>query len=328
MPPEHDLRIVILSYNTRELLVSCLESLAQDAEAPRWHVVVVDNASSDGSAQMVQERFPEVTVLQNPENRGFAAGNNVGCVGAQEPILLFLNSDTVVPPGAIGGLLRFLAQHPRAVAVGPRLLSPDGTVQLSCGSFPGPLNTLLRGLWLDRLLPGSRFFGRPDLRWLDRTQTAPVEYLQGAALMIRREALEAVGGWPEEYFFYGEDADLCRRLWERGGEVWFHGAVSITHIGGASARKVSDWATLEAHRSVLLFALRSGGPRRLLLQRLATIAVTLPRLVGAAVLLVPAIPLGRGPALWRAIRVYAKVLVLLLTPLRAHGKARGAARGG
>jgi len=223
--------------------------------------------------------------------------------------------------------LRFLSEHPGAVAVGPRLVSADGSVQMSCGAFPGPLNTLLSGLWLDRLLPRSRFFGRPNMTWLDHSQTVQVQYLQGAALMLRREAFEAVGGWPEEYFFYAEDADLCRQLQERGGEVWFHGAVSITHIGGASAKKASEWATLEAHRSVLLFALRAGGPGRLVLQRLATILVTLPRLLGAAVLLLPAAAAGKGPLLWRATRVYAKVLALLLHPLRLHAAACGAPAG-
>jgi GT2 family glycosyltransferase len=325
MPSERDLRIVILSFNTRELLASCLQSLLQDPDSARWHVVVVDNASGDGSPQMVRERFPDVTLIENPSNRGFAAGNNVGCVGAQEPVLFFLNSDTVVPAGAIGGLLRFLAEHPGAVAVGPRLVSPDGSVQMSCGGFPGPVNTLLSGLWLDRLFPRSRFFGRPNMTWLDHTQTVQVQYLQGAALMVRREAFEAVGGWPEEFFFYAEDADLCRQLQARGGEMWFHGAVSITHIGGASAKKASEWATLEAHRSVLLFALRSGGPGRLLLQRLTTILVTLPRLVGAALALGPAAAVGKGSALWRALRVYAKVLALLVRPLKLHEAARGAA---
>jgi len=304
-PPQ--LRIVVLSYNTRDLLADCLESVLADPEAAAWRVVVVDNASTDGSAEMVRERFPTVQLVVAKENRGFSAGNNAGS-GGREPFLLFLNSDTVVPAGAIGGLQSALQSRPEHGAVGPRLVNPDGSVQWSCRTFPGPLNTLLEGFWLERLLPRSRFFGRPRLTWLDHTLSADVEYVAGAALLVRREAFEAAGRWPEAYYFYGEDADLCRSVRQLGWRIGFVGEVSITHLGGGSTGTKWGPMTVEAHRSVLRFALRSGGPVRLLLQRLATVAVALPRL-----LLALAAPRGEQAAARR--RALLGVLRAALSPL-------------
>lgn len=321
MAAQPSVRIVILNYNTRDLLVECLQSLQEDPASSDWHVVVVDNASSDGSAQQVRESFPKVSLVQAERNLGFSAGNNLGTRGAEESYLLFLNSDTRVPVGAVQALVAFLEQTPEAAAVGPRLLSPDGSLQWSCRSFPGPVNTVLEGFWLDRLFPTSRFLGRPRMTWLDHTQTVAVDYVQGAALLVRREAFEAVGGWPEAYFFYAEDADLCYSLKRRCGPVYYHGAVAITHVGGASAAKASEQTTLQAHRSVLLFALRTGGALRLFLQRLATVKVTLPRLLASSLAALFAPGRARGDHLRRQRRLYARVLKIALSRLPSPEQA-------
>jgi len=315
LPPEpRRLRVVVLSYNTRELLAACLRSLLADPESAAWRLVVVDNASTDGSPQMVREEFPGVTLIESAENRGFSAGNNLGTRDAQEPLLLFLNSDTLVPPGALPALLAFMRDHPDCAAVGPRLTDPDGTPQHSCRTFPGPLNTLLEGFWLDRLAPRSRLLGRPRMTWLDPLATATVDYVSGAALLVRREAFEAVGGWPEEYFFYAEDADLCRQLAARGSKVCYRGEVAIVHLGGASAQQ-STRAAIEAHRSVLIFALRSRGAGGLLLQRLATLAVTVPRLVLAALSLPVAGAMRHGGQAWDRLRLLCRVVAVAVGPL-------------
>ncbi|MGQ9730237.1 MAG: glycosyltransferase family 2 protein [Candidatus Zipacnadales bacterium] len=311
-----DVRVVILNYNTRELLRACLRSLLADAANQERAIVVVDNASHDGSPAMVRTEFPAVRVIESSCNQGFSAGNNLGAAGASEPYLLFLNADTLVPYGAIGALVGFMERHPECGAVGPRLLNPDGTVQWSPRTFPGPLNTLLEGFGLDRLWPRSRFFGRPKMTYFDHSTSSPVEYLSGAALLVRREAFESVGGWSEDYFFYAEDADLCRALWKAGWQVWFHGAVAITHIGGASARQHGLQTTIEAHRSVFRFALRVGGPRRLLLQRLATCLVNAPRLAVSLAFLPLALIIGGARSTWGMCNNYAHVLHTALTPLR------------
>jgi len=318
MAPEdtRELRIVILSYNTCELLSDCLASLQADPQAHRWHVVVVDNASSDDSPRMVQERFPWVTLVQSDDNRGFSAGNNLGMVDAAEEYALFLNSDTVVPAGAVGRLLEFVKSHDDCSAAGPRLENPDGSPQPSCRTFPGPLNTLIEGFWLDRLLPRSRLLGRPRMTWLTHHETVPVDYVAGAALMVRREEFEQVGGWPQAYFFYAEDAELCRALAAGGRKVYFTGDIAITHIGGASAGLQSLWTTIQAHRSVLLFSLRNGGPGRLLLHRIALTLTTLPRLLGALLLWPLAGLQGKGSGTRQRIAVYAGALRPVFTPAR------------
>ena len=260
-------------------------------------------------------QFPDVTLIRSPTNRGFSAGNNLGAAGAEEAHLLFLNSDTVVPPGTVRALLEFMDSRPGCVAVGPRLISPDGTLQWSCRTFPGPLNTLLEGLWLDRLFPRSRFFGRPRMTWFDHARSATVDYVSGAAMLVSRQAFEAAGGWPEEYFFYAEDADLCYLMRRAGGEVCFFGGVEVVHVGGASASQASAQTILQAHRSLLLFAMRTGGPAQLLLQRLATILTTIPRLIGAILILPFAMVRGRASPACSRIATYARVLRASLSRL-------------
>lgn len=309
-------RVVILSYNTRDLLANCLRSLVAGPGSGDWHVVVVDNGSSDGSPEMVSAEFPGVTLLRSADNRGFSAGNNLGAAGATEPLLLFLNSDTVVPQGAIAALVAFVEQHPECAAAGPRLVFPDGSRQDSCRTFPGPLNTLLEGFWLDRLLPRSRFFGRPRMTWLDHDATLPVPYVSGAALLVRRERFEAVGGWPEAYFFYAEDAELCLALQRDGQQVMFHGDVRIVHYGGGSASPRTARAAVMATRAVLLFSQRNGGPGRLLGHRLAVLVTTLPRLVLAGLAWPVEVLRGRAGQGTERVRLCAAVLGVALGPVR------------
>jgi hypothetical protein len=278
---------------------------------------------------MVRRDVPGLTLIPTATNVGFSAGNNLGVVGAEEPFVLFLNADTVISTGAIAGLLEFLDGHPDCVAVGPRLVCPDGRLQWSCRTFPGPLNTLLEGLWLDRLFPRSRLFGRSRMTWFDHTRSAEVEYVAGAAILIRRDAFVRVGGWPEAYHFYAEDADLCYSLRRTGGQVWFDGCHEIVHVGGASARQQSLRTTIEAHRSVLLFALRTGGRWRLSLQRAATLVTTLPRFLAAALAAPVLFAIGRRAQAAYALRKYLGAIHVALSPLgRPKGREAGDAEEG
>lgn len=305
--------IIIVSFNTADLLADCLQSLHDDPDSEHWQIIVADNASADGSVAMVRERFPAVELLALDRNYGFAAANNRGAEVAGGHHLLFLNSDTVVPAGVIGELAEFLDATPDATIVGARLLSPDGSLQLSARSFPGPLNTFLLYSGLSRLLPGVRPFGDPYLSYIDHTQVNDVNYVDGACLMMRRETFDRLGGWCEDYFLYAEDADLCFRARGLGGRVIYYGPRHITHVGGASAARVAVRSTLEAHRSTFLFILRHRGRAAFWATRLLTVLGVLPRLIVSVLAYPFSALLGNADAMGSRVRLYRRVLALCLS---------------
>jgi hypothetical protein len=221
------LTVIIVSWNTIHLLRACLESLAAASLAPQMEVIVVDNASSDGSAAMVEHAFPSVRLLRNSENVGFARANNQAICYSRAPFVLLLNSDTVVPPHALAHLLEFMQQHPEAGACGPRLLQPDGEPQaFAFGGDPTPGYLLRRGLV--RLL-----LRRPLHNW-HTTQVQPVDWVSGACLLVRRAAIQQAGLLDEHFFMYFEDNDWCLRIRHCGWQVYYNPQVAITHIGGQS----------------------------------------------------------------------------------------------
>ncbi len=307
------LSIVIVSYNTRQLLADCLQSLYDDPDHDQWQIIVVDNASSDDSVTMVARQFPQATLVTLDSNIGFARANNRGARIATGRHLLFLNADTVAPAGVITALCDFLDQRADAAIVGPRLVYPDGRLQYSARTFPGPLNTFLEYSFVDRLLPNVRLFGRPRLTYMDHKQVQPVDYVAGACLMICREYFDNVGGWCEGYFFYAEDADLCAKVKRVGGKTYYYGRSRIIHIGGASADQVALPATLEAHRSVFLFVRRNGGLLAFWATRLITVVALLIRSFFGALAWPVAALLGKGEWLTAQLHKYGRVLALCLS---------------
>jgi len=223
--------VAIVSYNTREHLRACLNSVAPEGPA---ETVVVDNGSTDGSVEMVREEYPEVVLIQ-AENRGYGAAANRAFAATSAPYVLLLNTDTLLRPGALAALVEYLGDNPRAGVVGPRLLNPDGSLQPSCFPFPSPLNVLLVGATLGRILfrpiPALR---ERFLRTWSHDVGRVVPWVRGAGLGIRREAFEVVGGFDEAYFLYYEETDLSYRLSEAGWETHFTPTAEIVHLGGAS----------------------------------------------------------------------------------------------
>jgi N-acetylglucosaminyl-diphospho-decaprenol L-rhamnosyltransferase len=228
-----EISVVLVSYNTRELLLAALASVVSDGAE---EVVVVDNASVDGSAEAVRSAFPRVKVLENPDNPGYGAAANQGVSACSATFVLLLNSDTVVRPGALRTLADYLERHPRAGLAGPRLENPDGTLQRSCFDFLGTARLAVEKSPLGRWLASVPLIRD---RWLihhgphDRPRTAP--WVLGAALCLRREAFEAVGGFDTGFFLYAEEVDLCYRLWQAGWEVHFAPVATVVHVGGASS---------------------------------------------------------------------------------------------
>ena len=242
LDPTIDLSIVIVSWNTIDLLRACLASLSSGAVPLRYETIVVDNASDDGSAEMVQHEFSRVCLLVNARNQGFAAANNRGLSHAHGRYLLLLNSDTIVPQGAIAEMVGYLETHPSVGALGPRLLNEDGSLQSSARDFPHLGRDALALLDVERwpLIGESahRYLRRVAAYWSDHQTTREVDWVMGACMLLRREALEQTGLLDAGYFFFAEEMDLCYRLREHGWPTVFFAGAKIVHLGGQSARRI------------------------------------------------------------------------------------------
>jgi GT2 family glycosyltransferase len=241
------LSIVIVSYNVHDRLRDCLRNLSGQ------RVIVVDNASGDGSTAMVRTEFPAVELIANANNRGFAAACNQGIAANTDEFILILNPDTLVTPAALHTLLDVIQAEPRAGACGPRILNPDGSLQPSCRRFPTLPRLLLDEFGLGKLFPRSKLFAGYRLTWWAHDQLREVDQLMGAALLLRRAALEQVGTFDERFFMYFEEVDLCLRLHDAGWKVLFVPEAQVMHHGGQSARQVLPEATLYRYRSLGAF---------------------------------------------------------------------------
>lgn len=259
---EPDVSVIVVNWNTRELLRQCLLSVPRGmAGGQTCDVWVVDNASSDGSAAMVQAEFPDAYLIANEDNVGFARANNQALEKAQGRHLLLLNSDCEVRDGAISGMTRFLDNHAQAGAAGVRLLNGDGTVQRSAWTtFPTLASVVRSALWLNKL-PGWKAQAAREERLLaSATEPIEVKHLLGACLMVRREAMNAVGMMDDAYFMYLEETDWCQRLAAGGWRVWFVPGSEIIHYGQQSASLAPDKATADWCRSMCRFLRRTYKP--------------------------------------------------------------------
>jgi len=261
---------VVVSYNTRDDLLRCLASLAAHVRLP-LEVVVVDNASTDGSAAAVRAAYPAARVLESPANQGFSAANNAGIRASSAPQVLVLNSDAELTPGALETLSGLLDARPDVGVVGPRTVNPDGSVQLSFGPDLTPLSE-----WRQRSLVLGLRARRPEaLREAEQRASREHEpdWVSGSCFLARRAALEAIGGFDEGFFLYEEDADLCRRLRGAGWRVLYTPAAEVRHALGQSMARDPARARLEYRRSHLRYYQKHNGPLLTALLR-AYLAVT------------------------------------------------------
>ncbi len=206
-----DVSVIILNWNTRKLLQECLQTLTHPQIGVDVEVIVVDNASSDDSRDMVRRDFPQVTLIANPMNIGFGAGNNVGIPASTGRYVLFLNSDTQVTEGALKAMVDYADANPDVGILGPKLLNADGSLQYSCRQYPNLATGFLHNTPLGRLLPKNRFAADYLMKNWDHATPRNVDWVSGAALMIRRTLLDQIGGFDEDYYMYCEDVDLCWR---------------------------------------------------------------------------------------------------------------------
>lgn len=251
-----DLAIVILNYNTRDLLRECLRSVFASDTSLRYRVCVVDNASTDASVEMVASEFPQVHLIAGRVNNGFSAGNNVGLrwfgfaqstgdivaddVVASARYALLLNPDTLVPPTSFDAMVRFMDERPQVGVAGPRLRRLDGSLDRACRrSFPTPQVSFYRMAGLSKLFPHNRRFNAYNMAFYAEDAVHPVDSVVGAFMLLRREAIAQVGLLDEGFFMYGEDLDWAKRIKDAGWEVWYNGQVEITHVKEAASRQSS-----------------------------------------------------------------------------------------
>jgi GT2 family glycosyltransferase len=238
-----DVSVVVVSYNAREQLERCLAAVAGGSA----EVIVVDNASTDGSAELVRERFPAVRLIELSENVGFGAGNNEGMRAASGRYFLLLNSDAWPVEDAIERLVAFADRHPDAAVVGPRLLNPDGSLQRSVRGFPTPWRLATEYFFLRKLAPRTQAFNALYGGGFDHRSAREADWLYGACLLVRREAAGSVGLFDEDFFLFSEETDWCYRFRAAGWKVLFFPAAEVVHVGGASHGGMQYRENLRGH---------------------------------------------------------------------------------
>jgi GT2 family glycosyltransferase len=229
--------ILIVNYNGHELVLRCLESIFQDAVGPDVEVIVVDNASTDGSTEAIATRFPQARLVRNDQNVGFARAVNQAMALATGDLLILLNNDAYFLPGGLPRLIAFMADHREASVVGPKVLNPDGTVQPSCFRFPTFWDVLCESLWLNRLFPTSDFFNRSEMGGFRHNVLCEVDWVLGACMAVRRSAVDVAGGLDEHYFMYSEELDWCQAMRRAGQRIYYWPEPTIVHYGQQQRRR-------------------------------------------------------------------------------------------
>jgi len=254
---QFDVSIVIVSFNTRDVLRECLQSVYREAGSLSVQVVVVDNASADGSAAMVEREFPDALSIRSEVNLGFGPANNLGFKSANGRYIVLLNSDAFLSEGSLQRSGAHMDANPRAGLGGGRLIGRDGSWQPSARMFPTVFTDLLVLSGLAARFPRSRFFGRADRTWADQMQAAEVDWVPGAYSILRAEALRAVGAFDPRFFLYYEEVDLCRRIKNRGFSIWYWPDIVVVHIGGESSRQVQSLQLSQTGAQLTLWRMRS-----------------------------------------------------------------------
>jgi N-acetylglucosaminyl-diphospho-decaprenol L-rhamnosyltransferase len=299
-----DLSIIIVSWNTRDLLAACLASVRAFPPAGwTFDVWVVDNASTDGSAEMVRQQFPDVHLIETGANLGFAGGNNLAIERSNGRYLLLLNPDTELLPDALTELLAFMESQPAAAGGGSRLLNPDHTLQPSCHPLPTLSRELSRLLHLDYFPP---YYGSYNMRHWDLAAPRRVDIVQGASFILRRTVLDAVGLLDDSYFMYSEEVDLCYRIHKAGWRLYWVPTSQVIHYGGQSTRQVADKMFVELYRGKVHYFRKNQGEVTTAVYKLILALAALPRL--PLLLIGRLLPGDRGDAALRLGQHYARLL--------------------
>jgi GT2 family glycosyltransferase len=258
---EVDVSVVIVNWNTRDVLRACLCSIFEQTREVSFETFIIDNASRDGSADMVRAEFPAVNLIANPDNRGFAAANNQGIRAASGRYVLLLNPDTIILDAAICRCVRYADAHPDVGVIGCQVLEDDQRIQRTGFSFPNPWNLFLIHSGLSKAFPRSRLFGKPELGWWERDTEQDLDVVSGMFMLVRREAIEQVGVLDEAYFVYGEETDWCYRFARAGWRRVFTPCARIVHLdgGGKSTSQVNVKMFVQLQKSTMIYLRKNLG---------------------------------------------------------------------
>ena len=248
--PPLDLSVCIVSWNVWDDLRACLDSLYDGGNQLAVEVIVVDNASVDDTVKLLTGQYPQVYLIQNEQNRGFAAGCNQGMQQGTGRYFLLLNPDTIVPARALDELVQFADNHPQAGIIGPKLLYPDGRLQYSCRRFPTVTAALFRNTFLGRIVPGVRSVTDYLLADWDHNQVREVDWVSGACMLVRRELTEQIGLLDDQFFWGSEDVDYCWRAHRAGWQILYTPQPQIIHAVGRSSDKAIIPTIVNFHRSM------------------------------------------------------------------------------
>jgi GT2 family glycosyltransferase len=251
--------VIIVSWNARDYLRNCLISIRKTCESCVLEVIVVDNASNDGSPEMVKEEFPEVNLIHAGENLGFARANNLAMKSSNGAYFALVNSDVIIHPGCLETLVSFLEQHKNVGVVGPRVVGGDGNLQRTCRHLPTVWNMVCRVLAVDRVFPSCQLLSGFEMPHRDHDKYTEAEMLSGCFLVARKMAVDEVGGLDEQFFFYGEDIDWCKRFRDAGWKLMLVPEATATHFGGASSSNAPLRFSIELHRANLKYWLKHHG---------------------------------------------------------------------
>ena len=293
-----DVSIVIVNWNTKELLHNCLESIYEQAGEVDYEIIVVDNASSDESVEMVLSKFPAVIVISNETNRGFAAANNQGIRIAKGKYILLLNSDTVICDRAVEKTLSFAANRPKAGVIGCQVWENSKSIQMTCFRFPSLRNLFLETTALSRIFKKNHFFGRERMLWWGRDSERQVDVVSGMFMLVRKEAIDDVGLMDESYFLYSEETDWCYRFSKAGWEILFWPGARIIHVDGGShsSKQAESQMHLQKRTSMLIFFRKHYGLKSFVLARLLLLLHAGIRLTVLSVVAISKQLLGKSAA--------------------------------
>ncbi len=249
-----ELSIIIVNYNVKEFLKNLIDSINKASQNLNVEIIVIDNASDDGSVEMIKEKFNQIILIENKTNVGFGKANNQGLRIAKGKYILLLNPDTLVAEDTFTKMIEFFESHSESGMAGCKILNPDGTLQLACRrSFPGPWTAFTKVTGLSTLFPKSKLLARYNLTYLDENQTYEVDAISGSFMMMRKEVYDNVGGFDEQFFMYGEDLDLCYRIQKAGYKIYYVHTTQIIHYKGESTKRSSLDETKIFYQAMHLF---------------------------------------------------------------------------
>jgi len=287
-----DLSIIIVNWNTKELLKDCIKSIYKKTQNIDYEIIIVDNASKDGSVKMLKEEFPQCITIASKENLGFAKGNNRAIQKANGKYILFLNPDTELKTEAIGGMINFMKENDEIGAIGCKLLNRDGSIQFTCArKFPTPFNKFCFLTMLNRIFPTCKFVSSTEMNYWDHLDSREVECLSGACVLTRKKIIDQVGGFDEKFFMYCEDVELCYRIKNHGWRIYYLAGEAIYHYSGASSnqRNESYFSTLLQLESNQNFLADNCGRSKAIQFRIAVFTGSIIRIIAIILILLGAI---------------------------------------